>query len=279
MRNKEGRKKGEDKQNVENSMSFLLPKIFFIIVLSGFILVSWFFVDWLYQPDRFPIKQVKMVNQLKNQESKELQLIASRAIKGGFFSLDIDRFRTELLQNLPWVKAVTVRKVWPDSVLVSIREHQPVGRWLSIENIQKDLSSSQNEMELLSRDGIVFSPELSEKQRKKFKGLAILTGPEMSTKNILETCFSINENLKPLKIRVKQCGMNGRRSWLITLKNGIIIKLGKDNVMQNLTQYIDVFSGQLSQYFEKIDYADLRFSNGFSVKWKVETNDRNKQDI
>ena len=148
-----------------------------------------------------------------------------------------------------------------------------------IGNIQKDLSAGQNEMELLSRDGIVFSPELSEKQRKKFNGLAVLTGPEMSTKNILETCFSINENLKPLKTRVKQCGMNGRRSWLITLKNGIIIKLGKDNVMQNLTQYIDVFSGQLSQYFEKIDYADLRFSNGFSVKWKVETNDRNKQDI
>ena len=279
MRNKEGKKSRADKQDVENSMSYLLPKIFFIMFLMGFIVASWFFVDWLYQPDNFPIKQVKMLNQSKNQAAKELQLIASKAINGGFFSLDIDQFRTDLLQNLPWVKAVTVRKVWPDSVLVSIREHQPIGRWISIEKSQKDLSARQIDMQLISREGVVFSPRLSQQQRKKFSGFAVLTGPEMSTKEILETCFAINDNLKQLHSRVKQCGMNERRSWLITLKNGIVIKLGKDNVIQNLTQYIDVFSGQLEQYFEQIDYADLRFSNGFSVKWKIATNNRNKQDI
>ena len=57
------------------------------------------------------------------------------------------------------------------------------------------------------------------------------------------------------------------------MSNGIVIKLGKENVMQNLHQYIDVFSDQLSKYFDQVDYADLRFSNGFSVKWKV-TNDK-----
>lgn len=263
------KKQGKNKQCIEGSINNLLPELFLMIILMGVIVSAGFFIDWLYQPDTFPIKQVKLANQLKNQESKELQNIAGKAVKGGFFSLDINRFRTELLLNLPWVEEVTVRKVWPDRLLVSIREHQAIGRWLSIEKMQKDDTESQVEMELLSRKGIVFYPKLTDKQRKKFNRLAILTGPEMSTKKILETCFRINEKLKQLKSRVKQCGMNGRRSWLITLNNGMVIKLGKDNVIQNLTQYIDVFSGQLTKYFDQVDYADLRFSNGFSVKWKA----------
>ena len=277
MSNKTKEKRKVKQQVVENTMIYLLPKILFIVIFMGVLISSWFFVDWLYQPDSFPIKQVKLENQLKNQKSKELQVIASKAVNGGFFSLDIDKFRSELLFSLPWVEEVRVRKVWPDKLLVSIKEHQPISRWVSIDKLQKNPEYSQNDIELLSRNGVVFYPKLTDKQTKKFNRMAVLSGPEMNAKIILETCVKINKSLKKLNSRVQQCGMNGRRSWLITLNNGIVIKLGKENVMQNLHQYIDVFSDQLSKYFDQVDYADLRFSNGFSVKWKVTNDESNMQ--
>ncbi len=277
MSNKTKDKRKVKQQVVEDTMIYLLPKILFVVIFMGVLVSSWFFVDWLYQPDSFPIKQVKLENQLKNQKSKELQVIASKAVNGGFFSLDIDKFRSELLFSLPWVEEVRVRKVWPDKLLVSIKEHQPISRWASIDKVQKNPEQSQNDIELLSRNGVIFYPKLTDKQTKKFNRMAVLSGPEMNAKIILETCVKINKSLKKLNSRVQQCGMNGRRSWLITLSNGIVIKLGKENVMQNLHQYIDVFSDQLSKYFDQVDYADLRFSNGFSVKWKVTNDESNMQ--
>jgi cell division protein FtsQ len=274
VKQNQGRKyKQSNRQLLQQPGSYLLPRLFTLIIFILFIVSAWLSVDWLYKPGNFPIKQVKLENKLNNQEAKELQRVASQAVNGGFFSLDISQFRTELLQNLPWLKEVSVRKVWPDSVLVSIKEHQPVGRWISIENRTKGENELYDKIELLSRNGIIFFPELSDKQRTKFNGLAILTGPKLSTNNILETCFKINADLKRLKSRLKKCGMNERRSWLITLDNGLDIKLGKENVMQNLAQYIDVFSVQLAKYFNQVEYADLRFANGFSIKWKVQTNE------
>jgi len=245
-----------------------------LIVIIACVISGWFFVRWLYQPESFPIRQVELVNQLNNQGRKELKTVAADAIKGGFFSLDVDKFRGELLFRLPWVESVAVRKIWPDRLLVSITEHQVVGRWLSIE--KKDYHSAKkgaDNIELISRNGVVFYPQLTSRQNNKFNQMAVLTGPEISAKKILKHCFKINESLKQLDSRVQRCGMNERRSWLITLDNGIVIKLGKENMMPNLIEFNHIFSGQLKKYFELIENADLRFSNGFSIKWKNITNE------
>lgn len=257
-----------------------------MLVIVTSVISGWIFLNWLYQAESFPIKQVELSNQLKNQGRKELQMVAAGAIKGGFFSLDVDSFRSELLFKLPWVETVAVRKIWPDRLLVSITEYQPVGRWASIDKkadglinkkVDDSIENDWDNMELLSRNGIVFFPRISIKQRETFNKMALLTGPEKSAKNILKMCLKINENLKQLNSRVRQCGMNERRSWLITLDNETLIKLGKGNVMHNLARYNHIFSGQLKKYFEQVEYADLRFSNGFSIKWKAVDNEQNVQ--
>lgn len=252
----------------------LLPATLIVLAVS-----AWFFIDWLYKTENFPIKKVELVNKLENQESAELQTIASRAINGGFFSLDVDKFRAELLAKLPWVEAVTVRKIWPNKLLVAITEHQPVIRWTSSINDETGL------FRLLSDNGIIFQPELSSFQVEKFNKMALFFGPEMSEKKVYKTCVQLNENLKKLNdvsgsysSTIKQCGMNERRSWLLTLDSGVIIKLGKDNIIQSLNQFITVFTTQLKQYYAQVETVDLRFSNGFSVHWKDKTDDVSGHD-
>jgi cell division protein FtsQ len=111
-----------------NSSPLYVRLILFLCLIS-LCLSAWFLVDWLYKPGNFKIKKIELIKQLKNQESNELQKVAAHAINGGFFSLDVDQFRVALLTNLPWVKSVAVRKIWPDKLLIAIVEYQPFVRW------------------------------------------------------------------------------------------------------------------------------------------------------
>ena len=260
-----------DENNTEDKPVNILSRLFLIFFIMVFLTSSVMFVSWLNQPGNFPFKKVELVNRLENQESKELQKIAAKALNGGFFSLDVAEFRAELLNQLPWVKAVSVRKVWPNKLLVEITENKPVVRWLSAE-------LKTEHYQLLSEDGIVFEPELTDAQKLKFNSMALFSGPKVNAKKILNKCFEISNNLKKVDLGIKHCGMNKRRTWTLTLSTmdvkkehdkNLDIKLGKEKIIQQLDRFIDVFSGKLKQYLSSIEYVDLRYSNGFSVKWNV----------
>lgn len=262
----------EDKK--ENIQIAIFAKLLLVLTVITFILSLVISVNWLNKPGNFPFKKVELINQLENQESNELQLIAAKALNGGFFSLNVDEFRAELLDKLPWIKSVSVRKIWPDKLAVEITEYKPVVRWKLVDNtVQK----KTNDYQLLSQNGIAFKPKLTEKQKLKFNRMALFSGPELSEKKVLDKCFEINKNLKTLDLGIEHCGMNKRRTWRLVLlplattngANSIDIKLGKDNIIQKLERFIQIFSGKLKQYLNSVEYVDLRYSNGFSIKWNT----------
>lgn len=242
----------------------VLTTLLLLMILLGLLTASWLFMSWLTKPGNFPFKKVELVNQLENQKSKELQRMTANVMNGGFFSLNVDQLRADLLAKLPWVKSVSVRKVWPDKLLLKIIEHKPVARWLSVEK-----NSDLNETQLLSQNGIVFNPVLTDKQERQFAQMTLLTGTNSNAEKVLANCVQINKKLKQLGVAVRQCGMNERRSWKLklSLNNDLDLKLGKEKMIQKLERFINVFSGQLKQYLSSVESVDLRYSNGFSVKW------------
>ena len=260
----------------EVTLSQVLAKLLLSLTLLAFILSAWLFVSWLYKPGNFPVRKLELVNKLENQESSELIKVADSVLNGGFFSLNIEQFRADLLAKLPWVKSVSVRKIWPNKLMLSITEHKPIVRWLSVKQLMTTQGKEQKGAhtvkgsELLSREGIIFRPDLTPEQQTYFDNLVLLTGPENSAGNVLQNCFQMKDILQQLETGIKQCGMNERRTWMILLDNGIDIKLGKENILRQLERFVWVFSGQLRQYINSVDYADLRYSNGFSIRWNSE---------
>ncbi|MCP3848654.1 MAG: FtsQ-type POTRA domain-containing protein [Gammaproteobacteria bacterium] len=255
----------------------IFSRLFLMVVISSLLISTVLLFNWLNEPENFPFKKVELVNRLENQESRELQKIAAKALNGGFFSLDVDAFRADLLSQLPWVKSVSVRKVWPNKLLVSITEHKPVVRWKTESAVSKTAKGYQ----LLSQEGLIIEPELTEQQKLKFNRMALLSGPETSAENVLRRCVEFSKSLEAIGLGVKHCGMNKRRAWQLSLIQGIKasshneadikieIKLGKENILQQLKRFIRVFSGKLKHYLNAVEYADLRYSNGFSIKWKT----------
>ena len=255
---------------IELWINFLL-----FLVILGLLSSSWLFVHWLHKPENFPFKKVMLVTQLENQKSEELQKVTISSLNGGFFSLNVDDLRIQLLKRLPWIQLVSVRKVWPDKLVIDIVEHHPIARWLSVEQTDKEYSIFQ----LLSKEGVIFNPLLSTQQEKKFAKMILLTGSANNAEKILAQCVQFSKKLQELNLALRQCGVNKRRSWQLKIflktvdnqelfENDIEIKLGKKNVVQHFERFTQTFSGQLKNYIMSIIMVDLRYSNGFSVKWK-----------
>ncbi len=262
-------------EKLEVRLSQVLAKLFIAMTLM-LLLASLFVVFyWLNKPENFLFKKIELVNQLENQKADELQKVAEKSVEAGFFSLNVADFTQKLQSQLPWVKSVSVKKIWPNKLRIFIIERKPIVRWISVEEnknelLPNDLAWVKN-YQLLSDQAIVFRPNLTIKQKEKFSQLVLLFGTENSAKNVLSECLAMNKKLMTIGLGIQQCGMNKRRTWniVLVLKSGknIDIKLGKDNIMQQLERFIKIFSGQLKTYLGFAQYVDLRYSNGFSIKW------------
>lgn len=86
-----------------------------------------------------------VVNGHKNLDINVLQARLATQLGNSLFSFKVDAARDEVL-NDPWVKSATVRKVYPDTIVVDVVERVPVALW-----------QSKGEVHLIARDGFVIS--------------------------------------------------------------------------------------------------------------------------
>lgn len=86
-----------------------------------------------------------VVNGNDNLDINVLQARLATQLGNSLFSFKVDAAREEVL-NDPWVKSATVRKVYPDTIVVDVVERVPVALW-----------QSKGEVHLISRDGFVIS--------------------------------------------------------------------------------------------------------------------------
>ena len=59
---------------------------------------------------------------------EEIQAAVSDRIRGNFFAVSPADVRAGL-EKLPWVRAASVRRVWPDRLEVALEEHVALARW------------------------------------------------------------------------------------------------------------------------------------------------------
>src|SRR5206468_3912068 len=49
-------------------------------------------------------------------------------ITGNFFTVNLEQVRTAF-ESVPWVRRASVRREWPDQLVVSLEEHEALGTW------------------------------------------------------------------------------------------------------------------------------------------------------
>lgn len=195
----------------------------------------------------FPLREVKVNGELKHVTREQVQFIVTRALKGNFFTLDLNKTR-RTFEKLPWVRDVNVRRRWPDKLEVTLEEHEVLARW--------------NNAALVNTQGELF-------QAASDQQLPVFNGPDDSVKEITSQYQFFKQQLAITGHQPVQVSLSQRRAWQIRLDDGLVVELGRERMEQRLEKFVKVYDrslGRLMQMKKAVDYVDLRYPNGFAVR-------------
>jgi cell division protein FtsQ len=211
-------------------------------------------VHWLQDPYRFPLRAVTITTKLHRLERDDLQRAIAPYLHGGFFTVDVTGIH-DAVEALPWVYRATVRRDWPDRLVLSFMEQEPVARW------GRDA--------LLNRYGAIFVP------RRIPADLALpwLSGPEDHERAVLARYRECTQALSPLGLHIVRLELNERRAWRIDLDNALQLELGRTELAPRLARFVRAFPKVFAGHVDQLKSVDLRYSNGFSVQWQQARSD------
>lgn len=219
-----------------------------LIVSGALLLVIFLAYQQLTLQTVLPISSVKIEGEFKYLNKEKLQHEAMPVVNGGFFSVNLAAVRDALIQ-LPWVEDVSVRRQWPDQLLVRVMEKQPVVYW--------------GDTAVLSAKGELFVPD-----SKLQDNLPRLTGPDGLHRNMFQELARMQAWLLETGLYIQEMHLDARRSWTLTMKNGLELRLGRKNMHERLQRFASVYSNQFQTETRKIQHIDMRYTNGFAVAWK-----------
>lgn len=238
------------KTEAKFSISWLLlakPLIFFAFALFAYLVYA-NGAKWLQMLDKTPIQAYAITNKPRFTSNADLrEVLAKEPMLKGYFGQDITTLEEKLL-TIPWLKAVIVRKMWPDKLSLTLFEHQPVAVW--------------NNNQFLSEQGVVFTLP---GDRFDKTGLPILYGPDLEGKNVLNAWNKISADLRARNLALKAVEVDNRGSWSIVLTNGIELRLGRGEWAPKIDRFVAVFPHITAPEGQRLSYVDLRYEHGAAV--------------
>jgi cell division protein FtsQ len=224
------------------------------LVLIGALLggAGWgFFL--LKDPGTFPLRVVGIDGDLRYLQRQDLERTVAGLVREGFFTVNPEAVR-QAAEALAWVDRASVRRVWPDTLLIRVQEQVPLARW--------------GEDALVNPRGEVFTPESGPELEK----LTQLAGPEGSAPKIVVRYRELKQRLHSTGLEIQRLRLNDRDAWTLVCGNGLKIMLGNRGAKERLDRFIRVYP--LLQRGEKaLQQVDLRYTNGFAVRWKQKKGD------
>ena len=78
----------------------------------------------------------------------------------------------------------------------------------------------------------------------------------------------MRDQLIPVGLDLRRVHLDARGSWEMTLANGIEVRLGRRDVPERTSLFLDVVANIITGRAADIDYVDMRYGNGFTIGWK-----------
>lgn len=199
----------------------------------------------LHSP-QLPVREMRVTTPLEKTSRQEIERATRGRIAGNFFAVDPAEIRAGL-QQLPWVRRVTVRRVWPDRLEIGIEEHVALARWGS-----EALVNTHGERFAGKTDAL----------------LPVFVAPPGSEAEVTRRYAAFAAAVAPLGARLERLVLTPRLAWQIWLANGMQIMLGRDadQAEARLRRFAAVHAAALQTTQQKHQYVDLRYPNGFALR-------------
>lgn len=234
-----------------NTLSNILFGLFVLALLpAGF----W----WLAQRPMFTLKVIR-VEGMANMDLRHVNALTVRGsavprIKGNFLTTNLDAVRFAF-ESVPWVRKATVRREWPNKLIVTIEEHQPLGTW-------------GDDGRLISVKGDVFTANMAEAEEDG--ALVEFNGPDGSEKEVVARFVELREWLAAINLSPESVQLSSRYAWTVKLNNGMSVELGREQDTSTLKDRVgrltEIYPQLVARLQDRIESVDLRYPNGLALK-------------
>jgi cell division protein FtsQ len=217
----------------------LLLGLALIMIGLGLVGVKAVFDQWSYL-------QVNQVVLTGNLHEADPELIKKTVVGGrvmNLVNLPMDSLIEEVKQ-LPWVRNVEIRRLWPNSLEVNVVEQVPVARW--------------GDDQLLNNSGEVFDGD-TENQLPWFEGA------QRDASQMLMEYERFTDAVRPLQLSITHLKLSDRQAWTMELSNGLTVILGRTHPDALLRQWVMAYPQVIIGPVQKGERVDLRYANGLAL--------------
>jgi cell division protein FtsQ len=214
-------------------------------------------LGWAARRPQFQFTDVRLEGDLQRNSVTTVRANAMPHLAGNFFTMDLARTRAAF-EQVPWVRHAVVRRVWPDKLVVSLEEHQPVALWEGDESSDKMVNSH----------GEVFEANVGDVEDDSLPQFA---GPDGTSAQVLDMYRRLQPLFSSMDTEVTALRLSGRGSWKVDLDDGAAIELGRgtqDEVVERTTRFVRTLPQVLHKFNAPLESADLRHAEGYAVKLK-----------
>lgn len=239
--------------------------------IFSFLLVSVFAADYLFNPNKFRITGIEVSGRLQNVAGDEITRVVEASLQGNYFSASLHSIEREL-EALPWVHAVSTRRRWPATLLVRVTEIQPVANWSETHwlNFTGDL---------VAREPLPAGHE--------FVDLPSLAGPDDRAMEVWRQFQFWSSQLAPSGLELAGLTLRPHGLWQLELTLGalasasenvpaagfrVTMMVDDDRAGAHIKRFVNTLDQQLITRFVDMQSIDLRYPNGFAVRWRDKMN-------
>jgi len=194
----------------------------------------------------FPVTHIDVAHALQKTTKRQIEAATQGRIGGNFFAVTPAELRAAL-EELPWVRRASVRRVWPDRLEVALEEHVALARW--------------GDDALINTYGERFYAPTDAELPRFF-------GPAGAEHEVAQRYARFSSVLAPLGAELERVVLTPRYAWQLRLSSGLHIMLGRDAdaAEARLRKFVEIYAGTLGRGARKHEYVDLRYPNGFALR-------------
>jgi len=219
-----------------------------VIVLVTASVIGWQSIQpWMQRP----LQQIILQTDIPTAEKVVLQAQLNAHLPDSFFGADLQLIRQEV-ESHPWVSGAKVSRVWPNRLMVEAPQQIFMAHWK-----RGGLINHLGEVVFVKPSQVAGSERLP-----------ILSGPKGNAWAMSELFQQMSWLVGRDDLTIDELTMAQRGAVELRLRNGIILLLGRDQVLPRLQRLMKVYRRHFVAQAQAIERIDGRYPYGVSVAWK-----------
>ncbi len=195
---------------------------------------------------RMPVERIVVSGKLEHLRQDALRQALMAKLDSGLLFLDLRALQAEV-EALPWVYRAQLRRRFPDTLEVRVREQVPIARW-------SDAGFLNHEARII---------EVSDAQR--WQDLPRIRGPEGSAGRLINQYQRLLEQLRPTDLTPREISEDALGQLRVTLSNGVLLELGDRDRERRVQRFVTLWSRELAALEQAVRRVDMRYESGAAV--------------